>query len=119
MPIENNFQHDELSRKHPGERLAAAEFTAGPPPDSPEWTAEMIRLGSTMGRAGVRTVMFVHGAIHGTDVFGTQRLDDAGGLKRGYSMRSSPPCAKKRMGSRSYPPGSDRRSQTTKQRSSS
>jgi hypothetical protein len=29
--------------------------------------------------------MFVHGAIHGTDVFGTQRLDEAGGLKRGYS----------------------------------
>jgi hypothetical protein len=85
MPIENNFQHDELSRKHPGERLAAREFTACPQPDSPEWTAEMVKLGSAMGRAGVRTVMFVHGAIHGTDVFGTQRLDEAGGLKRGYS----------------------------------
>ncbi len=85
MPIENNFQHDELSRKHPGERFAAAEFTAGPSPESPEWMAEMANLGAAMGRAGVRTVMLVHGAIHGTDVFGSQRLDDAGGLKRGYS----------------------------------
>jgi hypothetical protein len=38
-----------------------------------------------MSKAGVRSIVFVHGAIHGTDVFGVQRLDDAGGLKRGYS----------------------------------
>ena len=29
MPNENNFQHDELSRKSPGERLATAELTVG------------------------------------------------------------------------------------------
>lgn len=85
MPIENNFQHDELSRKNPGERLAVAELTAGTPPDSPAWVEAMAQCGSTFSRAGVRAVVFLHGAIHGTDVFGIQRLDEVGGLKRGYS----------------------------------
>lgn len=85
MPVENNFQHDELSRKHPGERLVTIELSPGAPPDSPEWTEAMACHGQTMSMAGVRTIVFVHGAIHGTDVFGVQRLDDAGGLKRGYS----------------------------------
>jgi hypothetical protein len=85
MPVENNFQHDELSRKHPGDRLVMTEFTPGPATDSPEWTEAMARHGQTLSRAGVRTLVFLHGAIHGTDVFGAQRLDEAGGLKRGYS----------------------------------
>jgi hypothetical protein len=85
MPVENNFQHDELSRKYPGERLVTTELTADALPDSPEWTEAMARHGQTMSKAGVRTIVFVHGAIHGTDVFGVQRLDEAGGLKRGYS----------------------------------
>ena len=45
----------------------------------------MAQWGAQLSRAGVRTVIFLHGAIHGTDVFGMQRLDEAGGLKRGYS----------------------------------
>jgi len=85
MPVENNFQHDELSRKHPGERLTTTELTPGPPPDSPEWTEAMAGHGRVLSEAGVRTIVFMHGAIHGTDVFGAQRLDEAGGLKRGYS----------------------------------
>jgi hypothetical protein len=85
MPVENNFQHDELSRKSPGERLVSTELTPGASPDSPEWIETMARHGQTMSQAGVRTVVFLHGAIHGTDVFGIQRLDEAGGLKRGYS----------------------------------
>ena len=85
MPVENNFQHDELSRKHPGERLGVTEFTAGGSPDSPEWLQAMAAHGRTLAQAGVRTMLFMHGAIHGTDVFGVQRLDEAGGLKRGYS----------------------------------
>lgn len=85
MPIENNFQHDELSRKSPGERLAVAELAAGPPPDSPAWLEAMAQYGSALARAGVRAVVFLHGAIHGTDVFGIRRLDEVGGLKRGYS----------------------------------
>lgn len=85
MPVENNFQHDELSRKNPGERLVITEWTPGGAPDSPEWMEAMTRHGHTMSQSGVRTIMFLHGAIHGTDVFGIQRLDEAGGLKRGYS----------------------------------
>lgn len=85
MPIENNFQHDELSRKSPGPRLATAELTTGPAPDSPAWTEAMAEHGTLLGRAGIRAVLFVHGSIHGTDLFGMQRLDQAGGLKRGYS----------------------------------
>ncbi len=85
MPIENNFQHDELSRKNPGDRLTMAECTAGASPDSPAWLDAMAQCGSSLSQAGVRAVVFLHGAIHGTDVFGMQRLDEVGGLKRGYS----------------------------------
>jgi hypothetical protein len=42
-------------------------------------------LGSQLSQAGVRLVLFLHGSIPGTDVFGLQRLDEVGGLKRGYS----------------------------------
>ena len=85
MPVENNFQHDELSRKNPGERLVITELTSDVSPDSPEWMEAMARHGQTMSQAGVRTIVFMHGAIPGTDVFGVQRLDEAGGLNRGYS----------------------------------
>jgi hypothetical protein len=85
MPVENNFQHDELSRKNPGERLDITEWTAGGAPESPEWFEAMAVHGRALSRAGVRTILFLHGALQGTDVFGAQRLDEAGGLKRGYS----------------------------------
>ena len=85
MPVENNFQHDELSRKNPGERLDITEWTAGGAPESPEWLEAMAVHGRALSRAGVRTILFLHGALQGTDVFGAQRLDEAGGLKRGYS----------------------------------
>ena len=85
MPNENNFQHDELSRKHPGDRLATAELTAGAHPESPAWLDAMAQPGATLAHAGVRAIVFLHGSIHGADVFGMQRLDEVGGLKRGYS----------------------------------
>jgi hypothetical protein len=85
MPFENNFQHDELSRKTPGDRLAVAELTSGAQPASPAWSDAMAECGSELCRAGVRAILFLHGSIHGTDVFGMQRLDEVGGLKRGYS----------------------------------
>lgn len=85
MPIENNFHHDELSRKSPGDRLTTAELMADAEPDSPAWLDAMGRCGATLSQAGVRAVIFLHGAIHGSDVFGIQRLDEVGGLKRGYS----------------------------------
>lgn len=85
MPNENNFQHDELSRKSPGERLTTAELTAGARPESPAWFDSMAQCGTALSQAGVRAVVFLHGSIHGSDVFGMQRLDEVGGLKRGYS----------------------------------
>lgn len=85
MPVENNFQHDELSRKNPGDRLANAELAAGAPPESPAWIETMAKCGASLSEAGVAAIVFLHGSLHGTDVFGMQRLDEAGGLKRGYS----------------------------------
>jgi hypothetical protein len=85
MPVENNFQHDELSRKTPGERLSFAGMVDVALPDSPAWGEAMAQYGASLSHAGVRAIVFLHGSIHGTDVFGMQRLDEAGGLKRGYS----------------------------------
>ena len=85
MPIENNFQHDELSRKNPGERLAFAELTSGARTESPAWFDVMAQCGGKLSESGVRAVVFLHGSLCGTDLFGMQRLDEAGGLKRGYS----------------------------------
>ena len=85
MPNENNFQHDELSRKSPGERLTTAELTGGALPESPAWFESMAQCGTALSQASVRAIVFLHGSIHGSDVFGMQRLDEVGGLKRGYS----------------------------------
>ena len=85
MPVENNFQHDELSRKNPGERLRLAELTDVVFPDSPAWAETMGQYGRDLSQAGVACVVFLHGSLHGADVFGMQRLDEVGGLKRGYS----------------------------------
>ncbi len=85
MPVENNFQHDELSRKNPGERLSLTDLRDVISPDSPEWSEAMAQYGTSLSQAGVVSILFLHGSIHGTDVFGMQRLDEAGGLKRGYS----------------------------------
>ncbi len=85
MPHSNNFQHAEYSRADPGARLAYAEAVADPAPDSPAWTEQMTAHGRRLSQQGVRLVAFVHGAPLGADLFGAQRLDDVGGLKRGYS----------------------------------
>lgn len=85
MPIENNFQYDELSRKNPGDRLAIAELTPGLEPGAPAWLDAMAQCGTTLSQAGVRVIVLLHGSVMGTDLFGVQRLDELGGLKRGYS----------------------------------
>ena len=85
MPTENNFHHDELSRKNPGDRLSYGELRTAASPATPAWNEAMGTLGSRLTDAGVGLVLFLHGSISGTDVFGLQRLDEAGGLKRGYS----------------------------------
>jgi hypothetical protein len=85
MPIENNFQHDEMSRKNPGERLAVREVTLTDLSESPAGQDAMAALGKRLSHSGVRVIVLLHGSIMGTDVFGVQRLDELGGLKRGYS----------------------------------
>lgn len=85
MPIENNFQHDEMSRKNPGERLTIREATLVTLEESPSGHETMAATGKRLSQAGVRLIVFLHGSIMGTDLFGAQRLDDLGGLKRGYS----------------------------------
>ena len=107
MPNENNFQHDELSRKSPGDRLATAELATGMQPDSPAWAEAMAQCGMQLSQAGVKAIVFLHGSIIGTDVFGMQRLDEAGGLKRGYSRGVSGVdalLAAMREGSNGIPP---------------
>jgi hypothetical protein len=85
MPIENSFQHDEMSRKNPGERITVREFTPTALTESPPGQDAMATLGKRLSHAGVRLIVLLHGSIMGTDVFGVQRLDNLGGLKRGYS----------------------------------
>ncbi len=85
MPIENSYQHDEMSRKNPGERLAVREVTPTTLPESVPGQDAMAALGKRLSHAGVRMIVLLHGSIMGTDVFGVQRLDELGGLKRGYS----------------------------------
>jgi hypothetical protein len=85
MPVGNNFQHAPYSRADPGERVISPEFQAGPSPDSPAGQDALAAIGKRMAGAGVRLVLFVHGTHLGTDLFGVQRLDEVGGLKRGYS----------------------------------
>jgi hypothetical protein len=45
----------------------------------------MATLGTGLSQTGVRVIVLLHGSIIGTDVCGVQRLDELGGLKRGYS----------------------------------
>lgn len=85
MPTENNFQHDELSRRNPGDRLSTTELMPGAQSESPAWFDAMAQCGTKLSEAGIRGIVFLHGSIQGTDVFGIQRLDEVGGLKRGYS----------------------------------
>jgi hypothetical protein len=85
MPIENSFQHDEMSRKNPGERLTVREVTPTTLAESSSGQDAMAALGKRLSQTGVRVIVLLHGSIMGTDVFGVQRLDELGGLKRGYS----------------------------------
>jgi hypothetical protein len=85
MPVGNNFQHSEYDRKDPGDRVAYGELPTGASPDSPAWLDAMADHGTRLAGAGVRAVVFFHGTHLSSDLLGAGRLDEAGGLKRGYS----------------------------------
>ena len=84
MPYENNFQHAKYSRSDPGDRVKYPVFQTGPELDSPMWTQGMEQVGRQLVQAGVRGIIFLSGHPY-MDLFGAARLDEAGGLKRGYS----------------------------------
>jgi len=85
MPLENNFLHAKYSRTDPGERVKYVTFQSGAPPHSPPWSDALGRLGAALCQAGVRIVVLIYGSHLGADLFGSGRLDEVGGLKRGYS----------------------------------
>ena len=85
MPKDNNFLHARYSRSDPGERVRYVSFEPGAPACSPAWHEALGHLGGRMWDAGVRAVVLVYGSHVGADLFGAARLDDVGGLKRGYS----------------------------------
>ena len=85
MPKDNNFLHSRYSRSDPGDRVRYVSFEPGAPAWSPAWRDALGRLGGRMWDAGVRAVVLVYGSYAGTDLFGAARLDEVGGLKRGYS----------------------------------
>ncbi len=85
MPVGNNFQYSQYVRSDPTERVRYREIQPTAAAASPAWLDAMARHGVQLHAAGVRAILFVHGTHLGTDVFGMQRLDDLGGLRRGYS----------------------------------
>ena len=84
MPTENNFQHAKYSRSNPVDRVSYPEFKEDEPFGSLDWGHAIGEIGSSLGKAGVRGILFVN-AFPYSDLFGAARLDEVGGLKRGYS----------------------------------
>ncbi|MCI0428038.1 MAG: hypothetical protein L0Z46_08495 [Nitrospiraceae bacterium] len=74
-----------MSRKNPGERITVREVTPTALSESSSGQDAMAAFGKRLSHAGVRVIVLLHGSIMGTDIFGVQRLDELGGLKRGYS----------------------------------
>ncbi|MCA9473844.1 MAG: hypothetical protein KC594_17405, partial [Nitrospira sp.] len=84
MPHDNNFQHSKYSRTNPGERVLYPVYQEGKSVGSPGWIAGMGESIDRMIKSGVRGVLFMSGNPY-SDLFGSGRLDEVGGLKRGYS----------------------------------
>ena len=85
MPDENNFHHAQYSRSDTGDRIRYLTLETGAPPFSQAWNDTLSLAGKTLYDAGVRIVILLYGSYFGTDLFGSGRLDEIGGLKRGYS----------------------------------
>ena len=84
MPHDNNFQHATYSRSDPGDRVGYRKFQSGPEVDSPMWHQAMVKVGEQLAQAGLKGILFLSGHPY-MDLFGAARLDEVGGLKRGYS----------------------------------
>lgn len=84
MPQCNNFQHAQYTRSNPGERVSYGTFELGASIGSPDWVQAMAQVGAQLSKANVKGVLFLNGHPF-SDLFGAARLDEVGGLKRGYS----------------------------------
>ena len=84
MPVENNFQHARYSRSNPGDRVSYPIFQEGDSFGSEGWLMKMGQSAKHLEKSGVRGVLFL-GGFPFIDLFGVGRLDEVGGLKRGYS----------------------------------
>jgi len=84
MPHDNNFQHANYSKSDPGSRVGYRTFQPGAALDSPAWVQAMADVGQKLVKSRVKGILFLNGHPF-TDLFGAARLDEVGGLKRGYS----------------------------------
>ena len=64
--------------------MAYPNFDLGPPLGSPGWNQAMAEVGGQLSGGKVKGVLFLNGHPY-SDLFGSARLDEVGGLKRGYS----------------------------------
>ena len=85
MPEDNNFRHASYSRSDPGDRVHYLTLELGAQPFSSAWHDALRFAGHALYDCGVRVVFLLYGSSVGTDLFGASRLDEVGGLKRGYS----------------------------------
>ena len=85
MPEDNNFRHSKYSRSDPGDRVTYLTLEPGAQPFTPAWQDALGVAGKTLHDSGVRMVLLLYGSYLGADLFGAGRLDELGGLKRGYS----------------------------------
>ena len=84
MPHSNNFQHAPYSRSNPGERVSYPTFEPSNALGSSEWNQAMAQVGTQLSSSNIKGVVFLNGHPF-SDLFGSARLDEVGGLKRGYS----------------------------------
>ena len=84
MPHDNNFQHAHYSKSDPGTRVDYRTFHPGAAIDSPAWVQAMAEVGEQLVKSRVKGILFLNGHPF-MDLFGASRLDEVGGLKRGYS----------------------------------
>ena len=84
MPHDNNFQHSNYSKSDPGTRVDYLTFQPGAAIDSSEWIQRMAGVGEQLMKSRVKGILFLNGHPF-MDLFGAARLDEVGGLKRGYS----------------------------------
>ena len=84
MPHDNNFQHAIYAKSDPGTRVGYRTFQQEAALDSPAWVQAMAGIGKQLATSRVKGILFLNGHPF-IDLFGAARLDEVGGLKRGYS----------------------------------